>query len=217
LKPHPGPCIVLVCLAICLCSRAFSQTTAPTPRTADAIKAEIEVAHQQFNRAVTSPADISDPARRKLIAPQAIPPLKTMVNDFAELARQDAAFKLRASQLQLQFNAFLSVLGDQPTIDALRAQSQSKDLAQSLRAQSSQILARWVLSGKDQTAQANLAEQIEALDRGNPSNADLTFLTFTTSQSTASAALELQLLEAAKAMKNPIADKIRKAADAPAR
>jgi hypothetical protein len=211
LNPHRPTLLTLTLLSL----TAAAQTTQPALRSADVIKAEIETAHQQFNQAVKDPADVSDPIRRAKIAPQAIPPLKTMVADFAELARQDPHLKTRASQLQLQFNGFLIVLNDQPTIDLLQSQTKSPDPAQSLRAQSSQLLAQWVLAGKDETAQSKIADQIQTLDQANPTNEDLTYLTFTVSQSTNSQSLSQRLLQTTKQMQTPLANKIRQATNKP--
>jgi hypothetical protein len=190
-----------------------AQTTAPAPRSPEVIRAEIDAAHQQFKEVVTDPAEVSDPVRRKQIAPQAIPLLKTMVADFQELAAIQPAMKRRASQLELQFDAFLSVLGDQPTIDHLQAEAGSKDVPESLHSQASQLLAQWVLANKDAQAQGKVADQVQALDRAHPESEDLTFLTVTVSQSTSSVALEKQLLDAARQMQNPMADKVRQMTD----
>jgi len=193
---------------------AIAQTTAPTPRSPDVIQSEIDAAHKQFNQVVKDPSDVSDPIRRKAIAPQAIPPLKTMVADFAELAAVEPSMKRRASQIELQFNAYLSVLGDQPTIDQLQAQANSKDIPQSIRGQSSQLLARWVLAGKDETVQTKIADDVQTLDVAHPESEDLTFLTMTISQSTLSQPLQKRLVDLARAMQNPVAYRVRKMTDA---
>ena len=179
------------------------QTTAPAARSSDVILSEIESAHQQFKSAVKDPSDISDPDRRKAVAPKAIPALKTMIADFQELATIQPKTRRHADQLELQFDAFLSVLGDQPTIDHLQTLANSKDLYDSLRGQSSQLLASWVQSRTDQPAQEKLTDQLETLDRAHPENEDLTFVTVTVSQSTTFKPLEARLIGLAAAMKNP--------------
>jgi hypothetical protein len=203
--------LVLVLFLTCL---AFAQTTAPA-RSPDTILAEIDTAHKQFDQVVKDPKDVSDPDRRKVVAPQAIPPLKTMVADFAELAQVQPKMKRRSQQISLQFNAYLTVLGDQPTIDHLQSLAAGNDVIESLRAQSSQLLARWVLSGKDQAIQGKLADEIQTLDQAHPDSEDLTFLTVTVSQSTLSQPLEKRLLQLAREMKNPVADKVRTATTKP--
>jgi hypothetical protein len=174
------------------------------------IRAEIESAHQQFKAVVKGPEDISDPVRRKEVAPQAIPPLKTLVADFHELSTIDPQMKRRAGQIELQFNAFLSVLGDQPTIDHLNTQASSKDIAESLRGQASQMLARWVLAIKDEPAQAKLADEIETLDRAHPESEDLIFLTAAMGGSAHSKSLSQHLLQTAKEMQNHLDGGARK-------
>jgi len=208
----PQGLIAAIIIGLSIGSVSRAQSTAPALRSADAILAEIDAAHKQFNQAVKDPSEIADPARRRAIAPQAIPPLKTMVADFAELATVQPQTKRRADQLELQFNAFLSVLGDQSTIDHLQAQADSKDIAESLCGQASQLLARWVLAGKDETAQTKLADEVQTLDRAHPESEDLTFLTLTLSQSTLSPPLEKRLLQLAREMQNPTAEKVRKTA-----
>jgi exoribonuclease II len=197
-------------------SHLHAQSTAPS-RSADVIEAEIQTAHDKFKQVVQDPSDISDETRRKAIAPRLIPLLKTMVADYAELATVEPTMNRRAGQVELQFDGFLSVLGDQPTIDHLTAMASSKNINQSLRGQSSQLLARWVLAGKDETAQTKIADDIDLLDHAHPESEDLTFLTITTSQSTLSKALQNRLLVLAQGMKNPIAERIRKATGATTR
>ena len=201
---------VSIGLVISLVHQGFGQTTAPVERSSDVILADIDSAHHQFTSAVSDPADISDPVRRAAIAPRAIPPLKTMIADYKELAIVQPKMQRRAWQIQQQFDAFLSVLGDQETIDQLQKSAGSKDLNESLSAQCSQVLAKWVMAGKNQDAQIQIADTVRTLDRDHADSEPLTFLTVTMSQSTLSSPLQHRLLQQAREMQNPLAANVRK-------
>jgi hypothetical protein len=192
-----------------LCAAQATKPTGAIGRSTKAILDDIDTAHHQFTASRVTAADISDPVRRKAIAPTIIPPLKTMVADYTELGILEPKMQTQARRIRQQFLAYLSVLGDQESIDQVKKMTDSKDIGESLDGQASQLLARWVSAGTDETAETKLTDELQTLDQAHPENEDLTSLTFTLCRSTLSHPLSQRLLQMAEDMKNPSADKLR--------
>ncbi len=154
---------------------------------------------------------IGDPAKRQAAAPRAVPLLKRIVADLDAVvaARPDATRQMAAARLQAM--AMLAALGDQPSADALQAMAGGRDPQQAVRGQGAQLQARWLAASQDPAAQAVVADGLEKLDRGNPSDTGLTVLTVQMSKSATTAALRDRLRAlAADGMTNPVAADVKR-------
>jgi thiol-disulfide isomerase/thioredoxin len=185
-------------------------TTQSVTRTQQQIMEDLKTTGAQLRDVLGDPTSLSDPAKRAAIAPKAIPALKQMIADFDDLGVVEPMAKPQVDQAKQQFYAFLSVLGDKETTDKLQAMADSKDEAESIRGQSSQIIARWMLAGKDAAAQTKVADDLEKLDKAHIDSPALTMLTAMLSQGAATPELSDRLQKiATETMKNPLVDRIK--------
>ncbi len=195
-------------------ARAQSPATRPSaPADVKPLLDDVRAADRDYT-ALLPGTDIGDPAKRRAAAPRAVPLLKRILADFdaAVVARPEAKRQMAAAQLQAM--AMLTALGDQPSADALRAMAADPDPQQALRGQGGQLLARWLAAGRDPAAQAVVADGLEKLDRGNPTDTGLTVLTVRMSQSASTPGLRDRLQAvASQDMTNPAAVQIKRQFD----
>ncbi len=89
---------VVVTTAVTACL-ASAQTTEPSPTTqqtdpkVEALKTDFLTLRHQLFDAMGDPEQLSDPEKRQVIAPNAIPVLKKMLADLNELEKLDPEFK----------------------------------------------------------------------------------------------------------------------------
>jgi thiol-disulfide isomerase/thioredoxin len=184
-----------------------AQTPETQPgRTDEQIMADLRLAIPQLGPIVGSAARLSDPAVRQAVAPKAIPLLQRILTDIDQITAIPEAAKMQA---KLQYLPLLSVLGDQNATDTLNNLAGSVDPTTALQAQSAQVLAQWLLAGKDPAAQAKVADQIEAMDKAHPDSNELTQYTYLFSQNAATPELHDRLAGLITNMKGSAATEIQ--------
>jgi thiol-disulfide isomerase/thioredoxin len=168
-------------------------TTQPAARTPDVVMGDLRADSQQLSQIIGDPKALGDEATRKAVAPKAIPVLKKMMGEFDEMAAIQPEEKEQIQRSQDQFLAFLSILGDADATAKLNEMVASADANVAIRGQSGQLLAQWIVAGKDATAQGKIADDLEKLDKTHTDSIPLTTLTAMFSESAVSPELKTRL------------------------
>jgi thiol-disulfide isomerase/thioredoxin len=179
-------------------------------RSNEAISKELDETMGKLQPLIGNVAALSDKSQRDKITGEAVPLARKMVGLLGELNLPNvpqAKEQIRATQNR--FLVLLYVLGDKDATEKLKAAAGSKDATESLHAKSSLVQGDWILAGKDAKAQEKLAAQIEELDKANPADNQLTFVTFTMKQSAATPELRDRLENAACAMSSEVAVQLK--------
>jgi thiol-disulfide isomerase/thioredoxin len=182
-------CLILPSSAIAV----DAPTTAPAEAPAASPKDDLKAAGQQLNQLLGA-GSLSDPAKRAAAAPAAIPLVKRMHADMETISTDEPALAKRMASSEQNMTSILLSLGDKETIDKTQALASGKDLPESLKAQSAQIFSRWLMVGKNADAQTPIADDVEKLDRANPTDDSMALFTVKLAQSAASPAMHERLL-----------------------
>ncbi len=156
----------------------------------------------------TNPQTMSDAAARTAAAPQAIPALKRMYADMEQLKQVNPSDSGQADEAQAEYLVFMSVFGDAAAAEQLQQLSNSKDPATALRGQGSQLVARWILAGKDSALQAKIVDEAEKLAAAHPDSEWLTaqLVTMSNMELTAAASRTRFINLVVDVMHNAVAD-----------
>lgn len=125
-------------------ARAQSASTAPAkpPRSVDTIMGDLTQDAQSLDQAWVSPAVLTDEAKRKQVAPKAIPVLKRVVADMKELAATGDPQTIDSTQAQTPLTAVIALLGDKETQERLAKEAKGADGAKATEAQAALLFVR---------------------------------------------------------------------------
>jgi thiol-disulfide isomerase/thioredoxin len=128
-------------------------------------------------RAALPEKSYSDPAKRNAAAAVAIVDLKKIIADTDQITAISPQIGSRLSAQRLRSLAMLATLGDKTAVDQIQTMSKSADPQESLRGQGGQLLVRWYSANGNPAAEALVVDDVEKLDRANPTDQDLTYMT----------------------------------------
>jgi thiol-disulfide isomerase/thioredoxin len=147
---------------------AGGATTAPTARGPEQILNEIQATSAQIGEALASPAAVTDPAKRKELAPRVVPAFKKMLALADELS--GTSMKGMAPQMQSQMLTILDVFDDADAHARLEQSAKNGDVP----SRGALLLSQWIKSSADANAQTKILDQATELAKANPENQLLT-------------------------------------------
>ncbi len=153
---------------------------------------------------------ISDPAKRKEVAPRAIPLTYHMVDLINQLAATKRIAPTTIDQFRQTAFATLYLLEDPATVKKVDGMKESADPVRQIDAQSVEIQSRWIaLSGKKDQAN-KLIDEVESLDKAHPDSSRLTVLTLSFAQTARTVEQNSRLLAlVTDVMTDPLAAKLK--------
>jgi thiol-disulfide isomerase/thioredoxin len=154
-------------IMLSLLGGAAQQGSAQEKRKAEQIIADINAANAELRGVLSSPDGMFDQAKRKEIAPKAIPTLRKILPLFSELAEADVEAREEATNSRFHFMALLSLLGDEETEKVLQAEATAGGPNQKL-AQAANIVLRWWRAKADAAAQQKALSEMRTLATSNP-------------------------------------------------
>ncbi len=196
-------------------SYAVAEDPAPATQPAsqptasvDAITGDIEKQFANVQDVLSHPDTLTDVTKRNAVAPQVIPSLKKLADDFGQLITADPQNKQEATDRRAEFTMFLSLFGDADATKSLSTEAASTDSEISLEGKRNQLMVTWLNSASDSAAQTGLTDQIEKLAKEHVASTALTIQLFQMSQmgcSTPELSKRLQAI-VTDVMKNDVAD-----------
>lgn len=190
-------------------------STAPATRDFQAIMQDVQKEGQSLQSILSSPSELTDEAKRKEIAPKAVPTLKRLLSLFNELkATKNPQALAMTEGANQQITVFLALFGDKETRDQLETRTKGSDAAQALDAKGSLLMVHWIEASKDADAQQKLLDEAQKLARDNPDNAVLTATFFGMGQIGASSPdVAGKIKDIAVSMNTPMAKQMKEEVD----
>jgi thiol-disulfide isomerase/thioredoxin len=152
----------------------WGQTTKPAARNLQDIQADLQANVHKMHEILPSLEAVLDPKVRSEIGPKLIPVLTQLSADFDELGVLQPEEKERFVPAQQQYMMFKSLFGDKEATRNLHQLAESKNPAEAVVAQGSQLIVRWIIAGNDQAAQTKITDELEALAKAHPESEELT-------------------------------------------
>ena len=160
-------------------------------RTAEQIRAELDVHTKELRQALTSMMDLFDEEKRKTLAPKVLPPMRAIEAGFEEMMAVDPGVRGFVGPARMQYLAILSFLGDEGAAAKLQKMAESTNVDEATTARGAQLLARWWKHAKNAGEQGKVLEETRALARAQPQSDELAQVVMMMSQQQAANA-ELQ-------------------------
>jgi len=137
-----------------------------TQRARGDIMADLNAAGAELGQVLSSPEDALVEAKRKELAPKAIPVIKKLMAAFDELAAIDPNAKQQRPMFLAQFHPILVLLGDAEIETKLKGQAKQAD-AEGVGAKVSLVIADYWRANKDAAAQAKALDELSTLAKAN--------------------------------------------------
>jgi thiol-disulfide isomerase/thioredoxin len=175
----------------------FGQATAPSPRTPDAINADLEKSVGQVQDAVSADHALQSPESRKTAAITAIPAIKKTLSLFDEMVAAQPAAKDELTSAALSFRTLALILDD-PETTASVTQSATATGVDGARAKGMLAIADYV-KGSDDAARNKALDAFDLAVKAAPDDmGTLSLLSLTSVNGEPSAAISDHLLQILK-------------------
>jgi peroxiredoxin len=203
------------CAAATASAPAGAPATSPARRSYVAITADIRKEQRLFRENLPAGSAISDPAKRAAAAPKLIPIMNRTLGYLRELRETQIPQGVIAANREIPFfTASLALFGDKDTLAQLEHDAKASPSPQSVNAQGSLLMVRWVDAAHDPAAQKKILDQSRQLAREHPRNDHLTDVLINMAEvGPATKDLSHAINDVALSMNTPMATQIKEQAD----
>jgi thiol-disulfide isomerase/thioredoxin len=154
----------------------------PGKRTAEQIRADLDVQTKKLREALTSPSDLFEAEKRKTSAAKIVPPMKAIVAGFEEMMEADPAVRGFIAPARMQYLSMLALFDDAESVAKLAKMAESKDAGEATTAKGAQLLVRWWKNPKNAAEQSKVLDDTQALAKAHPESDELAMTVMMMSQ-----------------------------------
>jgi len=195
-------------------------STAPAGRQTQDILSDLQATAGQLQQLLgASPeASMTDQAKRDELAPKVLPLLKKMSGFADELSASQPMFAEQGKRMKMQLAVPRAIFGDAEARAMLDQSAKSADKAEAITAQTSLLMADWMMSNKNVDSQSKMLDQADAMAKANPQSDEVTALLFGMSKSSpANDTIAKRAKDSALAMNTPFAKQFKQMEDSEAK